>query len=258
MPKFTLSTEEKEQLIELNYRKAMLLCRPDKASTKQRKQQAKQISEQVTASYEARDLEKLRTMYNSLKQGKWNHLLNKKPCRNGLDNTWKKVFNEAIGKGRITTIPTSEELKKIWDLQELYCQNNQLTDLSPLAKLTQLQKLYCQNNQITDLSPLAKLTQLQTLWCDNNQITDLLPLANLTQLQTLNCSFNQITDLLPLAKLTQLQELYCSKNRITNLLPLANLTELQKLNCEDNEISERQIRAFKKLHPKCEVSFTIY
>ena len=69
---------------------------------------------------------------------------------NDLDDTWKKVFNDAIGKGKVTTAPNQEELKRIMNLQKLYCSGNKITDLSPLKNLTQLQVLYCKGNDISE------------------------------------------------------------------------------------------------------------
>ena len=194
---------------------------------------------------------------------------------NDLNNTWKKVFNKAIDKGKVTTTPNKEELERIMNLQKLYCSYNKITDLSPLKNLTQLQELDCGFNQITDLSPLKNLTQLQLLdcrWnritdlsplknltqlkelgCSGNKITDLSPLQNLTQLQKLRCDFNQISDLSPLKNLTQLQKLRCDFNQITDLPPLKNLTKLEYLGCSGNDISRKQRKAFKRQHRNCKV-----
>ena len=96
--------------------------------------------------------------------------INKKQWWNQLDETWKKIFKEAIDIDDAE--PTDSDLEKIVNLQELACQKKQLSDLKPLRALTNLQKLNCHNNQIRDLEPLGALTNLQELTCWENQISD--------------------------------------------------------------------------------------
>lgn len=85
-----------------------------------------------------------------------------------------------------------------------------------ISQLTSLKTLFCQQNRLTDLTPLAKLTQLTILRCWGNKLSDLKPLAGLTKLTKLNCGDNQITTLEPLAGLTQLNGLGCQGNYDTN------------------------------------------
>ncbi|HOT40807.1 MAG TPA: leucine-rich repeat domain-containing protein, partial [Candidatus Syntrophosphaera thermopropionivorans] len=124
------------------------------------------------------------------------------------------------------------------NLQELYLNNNQISDLSPLAGLTNLKRLYLSSNQISDLSPLMGLNNLKWLHLDNNQISDLSPLAGLTNLQLLTLGENQISDLSPLAGLTNLYSLNISVNQISDLSPLAMLTNLDHLEIFNNQLSD--------------------
>ena len=59
----------------------------------------------------------------------------------------------------------------------LQCDNNAITDLTPLA-YAPLTDLQCQHNRITDLSPLRH-APLATLLCGDNPLTDLTVLAGL-------------------------------------------------------------------------------
>jgi len=116
--------------------------------------------------------------------------------------------------------------------------DNQISDLTPLANLSKLEVLYLYHNQISDISPLANLTNLIKLDIGLNLISDLSPLANLTKLTELNAEWNKISDLSPLANLTKLTELNAQNNQISDLSPLANLTKLIFLNALDNQISD--------------------
>ena len=157
---------------------------------------------------------------------------------NNLNHTWKKVFNKAIGKGKVTTSPTEPELQKILNLTKLDCSENQIRDLSPVQNLNNLTELYCYDNQIIDLSPVQNLNNLTTLYCDKNQIIDLSPVQNLNNLTELWCSFNQIIDLSPVQNLNKLTDLDCSYNQIIDLSPVQNLNKLTYLYCPANQIRD--------------------
>ena len=60
--------------------------------------------------------------------------------------------------------------------------------------MTNLTALYLNNNQITDITPLAGMTGLTVLRLHDNQITDTWPLTGMTDLTWLSLRNNQITD----------------------------------------------------------------
>ena len=80
--------------------------------------------------------------------------------------------------------------------------------------LSSLTKLDLNNNEISDIKPLASLTNLTLLDLNYNEISDIKPLASLTNLTLLNLADNEISDIKPLASLTQLTWLYLSGNPI--------------------------------------------
>ncbi|HOT40757.1 MAG TPA: leucine-rich repeat domain-containing protein, partial [Candidatus Syntrophosphaera thermopropionivorans] len=173
------------------------------------------------------------------------------------DDNFRMAINEALGQpaeyqptiadlngltGTLSAyqrnIISIEGAQYLTNLQDLHLQNNQISDLSPLAGLTHLLWLDLDDNQISDISPLAGLTNLQDLWLSHNQISDLSPLAGLTNLHYLNLDNNQISDLSPLAELSNLQGLNLWSNQISNLSPLASMTNLNYLILEYNQISD--------------------
>ena len=121
-------------------------------------------------------------------------------------------------------------------IRELYLNDNQISDLSPLQNLMGLEDLHLINNQISDLTPLQNLTGLVYLYIGNNQINDLSPLQNLTSLERLDLTNNQISDLSPLQNLKSLEELHLTNNQISNLRPLQNLTGIERLSLRNNPI----------------------
>ena len=77
-------------------------------------------------------------------------------------------------------------------MEFLQLQNNQISDLTPLANLQNLRVLHLYDNQISDVSPLSGLTGLQELIIGANFISDLTPLVSLTNLLTLDIYPNPI------------------------------------------------------------------
>ncbi len=87
-----------------------------------------------------------------------------------------------------------------------YCINLQVLDLSGiqlsrfwvLDKLKSLQELYLQDNFISDIDSLGVVPQLRRLNLASNRICDIFPLQQLVQLEYLNLVENKVTDIEPL------------------------------------------------------------
>jgi Leucine-rich repeat (LRR) protein len=114
-------------------------------------------------------------------------------------------------------------------LRELYCQNNQLSNIT--LNNSNLEKLNCSFNQITNLD-LSNLTKLEDLHCYNNQIQSI----NVTSsLKYLWCYYNGLSNI-DLSSATSLQTLRCQYNNISSL-DLSNASSIRTLICRDNNIS---------------------
>ena len=138
-------------------------------------------------------------------------------------------------------------------LEELYCVNNQLTELD-LSALTNLKLLYCNNNQLTELD-LSALTNLKLLYCSNNQLTEL-DISNNLALENLSCMSNQLKTLdvtnnknltylevdnnqlesIDISQNTALQTLWILSNKLTSL-DLSSNPNLNNLYCQSNCLS---------------------
>ena len=92
-----------------------------------------------------------------------------------------------------------------------------------LSDLTRLEGLSLWDCQIGNITPLAKLTNLDSLWLDSNEIRDISALSKLVNLRTLHLRDNKIRDVSPLAKLTKLESLRLAGNPIQNMAPLRKL-----------------------------------
>ena len=118
------------------------------------------------------------------------------------------------------------------NLNGLYCENNQLTNLD-LSKNTKLEILRCYNNDIKELD-LSKNTKLKELSCPHNQLTNL-DLSKNTELQILECHDNSLTSL-DASKNTTLTKLDCYNNQLTSL-DLSGDTALEHLKCNYNQLT---------------------
>ncbi len=117
--------------------------------------------------------------------------------------------------------------------------NNQISDLTPLAQLTNLETLTLRYGEMEDLSPLASLTQLTELDLTGGRFSDISPLARLTNLQSLSLSTNNaLSDITPLSSLTNLTTLSLSATAVTDLTPLASLAALESLSLQSTDVAD--------------------
>lgn len=155
----------------------------------------------------------------------------------GLDKEWQNIFRKKIGfEGE----PTEQELKNIFELQELYCYDTSIKTLEPIQNMINLQRLGCYNTPIKSLDPLKQLKELVVLDCSNTLINNLNPIVNLRKLKTIDFSNTQIKDLEPLESLLQLEEVYAISTAIENIGSLSKLQNLIKLHIPKTPVSTLQ------------------
>ncbi|WP_244951134.1 leucine-rich repeat domain-containing protein [Treponema phagedenis] len=154
------------------------------------------------------------------------------PCE--LWNGGKKIAELQSDNWENIAVPNNAEeiIIKGYDIQELGCDNNQLTALNA-SGCTRLQVLYCSYNQLTTLN-VNGCTSLQWLDCSNNQLTTL-NASGCTSLQWLYCDNNKLISL-DVSGCTSLQELYCNNNQLTTL-NVNGCTSLQWLDCSNNQLT---------------------
>lgn len=112
------------------------------------------------------------------------------------------------------------------ELEEIRCNNNLISDLSPLSTLTGLHTIEFRHNVIKDLSAVAGLISLRWLIVPHNLIADLSPVEGLVKLDGLDVSHNVITDFSPIAGLIKLERIWMHENPPADLSPLSGLISL--------------------------------
>ncbi len=130
-------------------------------------------------------------------------------------------------------------MQNLTNLRELYLNEDNISDISPLANLTKMYSLNLgANHNLSDLSPLSNMTGLNYLTVTESKVKDVTPIANLTDLYSLSLNYNQIEDISPLASLTSLHYFTAYVNQITDITPVANMTRLNSLKIGNNKITD--------------------
>lgn len=123
-----------------------------------------------------------------------------------------------------------------YNLEWLYLDNNNITDLSPILSLTSLTKLNASNNKISDISALKNLTNLNTINLTNNNISDISVLNNKNNLEYLYLNNNKISSLDSLSNINTIKEIYCAENEIEIIDNIIKISNLEKLDVRKNKI----------------------
>ena len=152
------------------------------------------------------------------------------------DTNLRAAIAEVLGKSPNVPI-TVEDME---GLGQLRAPNRGIQDLTGLQLATNLKTLVLNDNQISDLSPIAGLIRLDSLWIFRNPVSDISPVRNLTNLISLAVSETLVTDLSPVAGLINLERLFFSNesSSLSDLSPLAGLINLEYINSWGNSISD--------------------
>ncbi|EAY28176.1 leucine-rich repeat domain-containing protein [Microscilla marina] len=142
-----------------------------------------------------------------------------------------RITNLNLSDNQIERIPAWVTTLK--NLQVLYLNNNQITNIDKLCDLPHLEVLQLNNNQISSIpGSIRSLTNLKRLYINNNLLVEVpTALGALTQLKQLLLAKNQLVDLPDaIGKLINLTILNLFDNRLEQLPDtIGNLTQLTYL-----------------------------
>ena len=117
-------------------------------------------------------------------------------------------------------------------LEELFCENNELTALNVSQNLA-LTQLSCASNEIRALDT-SKNVKLEILICFDNRLS-VLDINKNTRLRNLSCSNNELRAI-DVSKNKALRAFSCSSNLIRTL-DVSKNSALTNLNCFDNQLT---------------------
>lgn len=116
--------------------------------------------------------------------------------------------------------------------------NNQLTNIPKFSGFTNLIQLFLSNNKIEKIEDVTELVNLLDFQFGNNLLDSLPDLSQNIKLNSLHFHQNSIVDVTELSKLPNLQFLYCWSNKIKDLNSLNENTTLRTLISSDNELND--------------------
>ena len=150
------------------------------------------------------------------------------------DSGLRTAILRALGKSESSeTEITASDLN---GLEKLEARGFGIRDLTGLEYAENLRQLYLNNNQISNLSPISGLQRLRRLSLNKNNVSDVSGLSGLTTLQWLRLNDNRISTVAPLETLVNLKTLELSNNRFSDARPLGALTGLAHLRLDGNPI----------------------
>lgn len=138
-----------------------------------------------------------------------------------------KNISQVLGKGK--GIKSLAGLENCVAVQEIDFENNEITDLTPMAGLKLVQSLTLSRNKIESIAPLAELERLQYLELSGNAVSDLAPLAKMTNMRSLYLSDNKITKIEVVKGLKKTWTLYLAGNKVEDFAPVGELKWLTSL-----------------------------
>lgn len=143
------------------------------------------------------------------------------------------VVNLAVNSLNIADLTGIEDF---YALQNLRCDNNQLTSLS-LTQNTALEELWCYANQLMNLD-ITQSIALEELWCFSNLLTNI-DITQNTLFKNIRCFGNLLTNL-DVTQNSLLENLECNNNQLTSLDVTQN-TNLEALTCSVNQITSLDV-----------------
>jgi internalin A len=130
-------------------------------------------------------------------------------------------------------------LTSLPNLERLFLNRNNITNLKGMEQHTQLQELNIEDNKIKDITPISELPSLKSLYASGNEISELPSLRYLKTLEVLSVSENQLSNSNQIEKtlveLPQLKTLHLFKNPL-NEIPTVKLGTDRYFNCLESII----------------------
>ena len=162
--------------------------------------------------------------------------------------------NLSVGVNQLKTL----DISQLYDLIYVYCNDNQLTELTPvsgelkvlqaqnnqieridLSKCPILTVVSLNNNQLTDVN-LSNCSLLQNLWLNDNKLASIqTPKGGMPKLGVLNIANNQFEEF-DFSVAPWVSELVASGNQLSGDVDLSENKSLQKFFASDNQIESIQ------------------
>ena len=129
-------------------------------------------------------------------------------------------------------------LAELSDLRSLDCSNTKVSDISPIRNHNKIKDLNISGTRVTDISNLKYANVVQNFEADNINISDISIVTFFKDLTNLSIANTNVSDIASVARCKSLSSLNLSHTKIDNLMALKGLDKLHYLDVSNNAISD--------------------
>ncbi len=137
-----------------------------------------------------------------------------------------------LSSNKFTSLKGFSNIKNCRAVNNIYLDNNQITNLcglEPLSEFPNLKRVDLSHNSISELNVWATVPKLESLTIYQNQIERIISIKNLPNLKRLSLSDNKIRHLGKFENLPKLEIIFVDNNPITSFSDLEKLPSLIKI-----------------------------
>lgn len=116
--------------------------------------------------------------------------------------------------------------------------DNDITDVSPLANHEELTEVQLANNHVADISTLGSCTHLRIVGLSNNEISDISALEPCEDMRDIAVDGNKLQSLHGLENHDNLRQVYAQRNSISDASGLVGCGGLTELNLARNQLTD--------------------
>ena len=130
-----------------------------------------------------------------------------------------------------------ETAGEVFDVE---CRHQNVGTLRGIEHFSELERLWLDDSNLTDIAPVANLVDLREFdisWGETG-VTDISPLSGLTKLEWLNIEGQPVSDFSPLTSLMQINYLQIGHSRLSDLSQLGDKPSLTYLQINDSLVRE--------------------
>ena len=139
-------------------------------------------------------------------------------------NVCENIDGDIVDCSNKELVKLTEDWLNVVYVEDLYIDDNYLTDISNLINLTQVDYVFqLQNNRLSNLHGLENLVKVYMIFdISHNILTNISALSNLTYVDILKMNYNSLTSLQGLENLKHICWMDVSHNSLTDISALSN------------------------------------
>ena len=192
----------------------------------------------------------------SLENGEYVEVIEPQHIRNKIRETAKTMHltysKEALDKYYLAL----ERAKKpIMHIYRFGCPDFDLSTRNEWKGLTNLNELYIENNNISDLSVICELTNLRKVQIVNEKISDISSLLKFERLRSLCLSDTLVEDISILEQINPRWLKLTGNYNITDYSVLSRLSSLKVLWLDEETFEKIDIKAIKDNNPQIQITY---